>query len=187
MKHSNVNKDISKGMNSRRQFITKAAAGGVVAALASKTAWAGGSGSSTGCSVSGNLSGNLSNNHECNSSNIKGLGPSDWKDILGSSSSCRHNGVSNYGWREVFDSRQPLGTNTSSSNRLRSFLNRDSTLTIDEALIVAYLNAKSRKYPLPNGQNAESYVQGLYDDVKYRVYGVDSEKSLINAVEATYY
>ena len=39
MKHSNVNKDIKTGMNSRRQFITKAAAGGVVAALASKTAW----------------------------------------------------------------------------------------------------------------------------------------------------
>ncbi|HIC97808.1 MAG TPA: twin-arginine translocation signal domain-containing protein, partial [Aquificaceae bacterium] len=40
MKHSNVDKDIRKDMNSRRQFITKAAAGGVVAALASKTAWA---------------------------------------------------------------------------------------------------------------------------------------------------
>ncbi|OLF77284.1 hypothetical protein AWH61_10250 [Alteromonas sp. W12] len=185
MKHSNVNKDISKGMNSRRQFITKAAAGGVVAALASKTAWAGGS-SATGCSVSGNLSGNLSNNHECSVANISGLGPSDWKDILKNKNYCRRNNVSNCRWREVFGSRQPNGANSESNHRLRSFLNRDSSLTLDEALIVAYLNAKSGKYPLPGGQNAESYIQGLYDDVSYGVYGSDSEQRLINAVEATF-
>ena len=78
MKHSNVNKDIKTGMNSRRQFITKAAAGGVVAALASKTAWAGGS-SATGCSVSGNLSGNLSQARDCSTANVKGESPYVWK------------------------------------------------------------------------------------------------------------
>ena len=71
MKHLNVNKDINKGMNSRRQFITKAAAGGVVAAIASKTAWAGGH-SATGCSVSGNLSGNLSQARDCSTANVEG-------------------------------------------------------------------------------------------------------------------
>lgn len=121
MKHSNVNKDIKTGMNSRRQFITKAAAGGVVAALASKTAWAGGS-SATGCSVSGNLSGNLSNNHECNSTNINGLGPAEWKTILGNSSKRAAEGVSNVAWEDVFDiGRMPFGSNPDASRKLNLF------------------------------------------------------------------
>ncbi|MFD3390790.1 twin-arginine translocation signal domain-containing protein [Alteromonas macleodii] len=174
-------------MNSRRQFITKAAAGGVVAAIASKTAWAGGGrGHATGCSVSGNLSGNLSNNHDCNSSNIKGLGPSDWKNILKSRRERESYGVSNSKWKQVFGERSPVGGSKDGSNRLKSFLNSDGMLTTNEALIVAYLNVKSGIYPPPNGQSAEAYVQGLYDDVNYGVYGVNSEQRLIEAVEATY-
>lgn len=183
MKHSNINKDINKGMNSRRQFITKAAAGGVVAALASKTAWAGGS-SATGCSVSGNLSGNLSNNHDCNTTNIKGLGPSDWKDILGTRSERDSYGVNNYKWKQVFGERLPIGGSKGGSDRLRSFLNKNGVLSTNEALIVAYLNVKSGLYPPPIGQDAETYVQGLYDDVKHGLYY--SEQRLIAAVEATY-
>ena len=182
MKHSNVDKDIRKDMNSRRQFITKAAAGGVVAALASKTAWAGGS-SATGCSVSGNLSGNLSNNHECNSTNINGLGPAEWKAILNDSSERAAEGVSNDAWKDVFDiGRMPFGKNSDTSRKIRSFLNDNGKLVVNEALVVAYLNAKSERYPLPAGKTAERYVQELYDDI-----GVAFTKSQFKrAVKATY-
>tara|TARA_Y100000114_G_scaffold140687_1_gene145816 strand:+ start:559 stop:912 length:354 start_codon:yes stop_codon:yes gene_type:complete len=72
------------------------------------------------------------------------------------------------------------------SVRLKSFLNRNGVLSTNEALIVAYLNVKSGLYPPPNGQDAETYVQGLYDDVSYGAYGANSEQRLIAAVEATY-
>ena len=182
MKHSNVNKDIKTGMNSRRQFITKAAAGGVVAALASKTAWAGGS-SATGCSVSGNLSGNLSNNHECNSTNINGLGPAEWKTILGDSSKRAAEGVSNVAWEDVFDiGRMPFGSNPDASRKIKSFLSDNDKLGGNEALVIAYLNAKSERYPLPAGKTAEKYVQELYDDIGV----VFTKEQFKRAVKATY-
>ncbi|QDG35609.1 twin-arginine translocation signal domain-containing protein [Alteromonas mediterranea] len=182
MKHSNVNKDIKTGMNSRRQFITRAAAGGVVAALASKTAWAGGS-SATGCSVSGNLSGNLSNNHECNATNINGLGPAEWKTILRNSSKRAAEGVSNVAWEDVFDiGRMPFGSNPDASRKIKSFLSDNNRLGGNEALVVAYLNAKSERYPLPAGKTAERYVQELYDDIGV----VFTKKQFKKAVEATY-
>lgn len=182
MKHSNVNKDINTGMNSRRQFITKAAAGGVVAALASKTAWAGGH-SATGCSVSGNLSGNLSNNHECNSTNINGLGPAKWREILKDSSKRAVEGVSNVAWKDVFDvGRMPFGKNSDASRNIKSFLSDNGKLGINEALVVAYLNAESERYPLPAGKTAKSYVQELYDDIGM----VFTKSQFKDAVEATY-
>ena len=102
MKHSNVNKDINKGMNSRRQFITKAAAGGVVAAIASKTAWAGGH-SATGCSVSGNLSGNLSQARDCSTANVEGRSPRTWKRVLGGQEAQPTlENVTNFKWKDVF-------------------------------------------------------------------------------------
>ena len=100
MKHSNANKDINTDMNSRRQFITKAAAGGVVAALASKTAWAGGS-SATGCSVSGNLSGNLSQARDCSTANVEGRSPRTWRKVLaGQEAQPTMETVTNFKWKE---------------------------------------------------------------------------------------
>lgn len=190
MKHSNVNKDINTGMNSRRQFITKAAAGGVVAALASKTAWAGGSGSATGCSVSGNLSGNLSQARDCTTANIEGKSPYKWKKVLnGSKPQPTSEAVTNFKWKEVFgQTRPPFGFSSKSEKNIRDFLisSRDYYYATNEALVVAYLNARSGLYPLPNGtseSSARAYVQGLYDDIDN---GVFLESDVVNAVRATY-
>ena len=190
MKHSNVNKDINKGMNSRRQFITKAAAGGVVAAIASKTAWAGGSSSATGCSVSGNLSGNLSQARDCTAANIKGESPYTWKRVLnGQRSQPTSEAVTNFKWKDVFDAtRPPFGFSSKSEKTIRNFLisSRDYYYATNEALVVAYLNARSGLYPLPNGtseSNARAYVQGLYDDIDS---GVFREADVVAAVKATY-
>ena len=189
MKHSNVNKDIKTGMNSRRQFITKAAAGGVVAALASKTAWAGGS-SATGCSVSGNLSGNLSQARDCSTANVKGESPYVWKKVLyGHRSQPTSQAVSNFKWKDVFGmGRPPFGFSGKSDKTIRNFLRTDKSYYYEtnEALVVAYLNARSGLYPLPQGTNessARTYVQGLYDDINN---GVFPESDVVNAVRATY-
>ncbi|GMM71823.1 hypothetical protein MTsDn5_17750 [Alteromonas gracilis] len=189
MKHSNVDKDIRKDMNSRRQFITKAAAGGVVAALASKTAWAGGS-SATGCSVSGNLSGNLSQARDCSTANVEGRSPRTWRKVLaGQEAQPTMETVTNFKWKEVFGfGRGPFVCKNKSEKDIRKFLlpgwgHYNET---NEALVVAYLNARSGLYPLPNGtseSNARAYVQGLYDDIDS---GVFREADVVAAVKATY-
>ncbi|AMJ99170.1 hypothetical protein AVL55_14000 [Alteromonas macleodii] len=189
MKHSNVNKDINKGMNSRRQFITKAAAGGVVAAIASKTAWAGGH-SATGCSVSGNLSGNLSQARDCSTANVEGRSPRTWKRVLGGQEAQPTlENVTNFKWKDVFGfGRSPFTCRDKSEKNIRKFLltGWDHYDETNEALVVAYLNARSGLYPLPNGtseSNARAYVQGLYDDIKS---GVFQKADVVAAVRATY-
>ena len=190
MKHSNTNKDIDRGMSSRRKFITKAAAGGVVAALASKTVWAGGSGSATGCTVSGNLSGNLSQARDCTTANVKGASPYIWKKVLyGYISQPTQYSVRNFQWKEVFgDSRPPFSCPGKNDKSIRNFLRTDRSYynETNEALVVAYLNASSGLYPLPQGtteSGARAYAQGLYYDIFYDVF---SESKVVDAVRATY-
>lgn len=48
--------------------------------------------------------------------------------------------------------------------------------------MVAYLNAKSERYPLPAGKTAERYVQELYDDIGI----VFTKEQFKRAVKATY-
>ena len=189
MKHSNVDKDIRKDMNSRRQFITKAAAGGVVAAIASKTAWAGGS-SATGCSVSGNLSGNLSQARDCSTANVEGRSPRTWRKVLaGQEAQPTMETVTNFKWKDVFGfGRFPFICSDKSEKNILKFLqpNWGHYNETNEALVVAYLNARSGLYPLPNGtseSNARAYVQGLYDDIDS---GVFREADVVAAVKATY-
>ncbi|WP_420933440.1 twin-arginine translocation signal domain-containing protein [Alteromonas sp. A081] len=189
MKSPKVNTDIESSAdvskaNSRRQFITKAAAGGVVATLASKTAWAGNFGGATGCSVSGNLSGNLSQAKDCSIDSVKGIDPITWHHILGNRHKRQQFNVSNSRWRDIFPHKQPFGLGNSSNTRIRDFLTRQSSKysETNEALVVAYLNAVSGQYPLPSGVSAEAYVNDLYDAINVKF----SEGQIVNAVRATY-
>ena len=75
-----------------------------------------------------------------------------------------------------------------SDKTIRNFLRTDKSYYYEtnEALVVAYLNARSGLYPLPQGTNessARTYVQGLYDDINN---GVFHESDVVNAVRATY-
>lgn len=178
-----TNVDASKA-NSRRQFIAKAAAGGIVATVASKTAWAGNFGGATGCSVSGNLSGNLSQAKDCGAVSVKGIDPRSWYYILGNRHKREYFNVTNCRWSDVFPQKQPFGLGNRSNTKIREFLNKrsGSYSQTNEALIVAYLNASSGQYPLPTGVSAESYVNDLYDNINVKF----SEHQIVDAVQATY-
>ena len=85
--------------------------------------------------------------------------------------------------QDVFDiGRMPFGSNPDASRKIKSFLSDNNRLGGNEALVVAYLNAKSERYPLPAGKTAERYVQELYDDIGV----VFTKKQFKKAVEATY-
>ena len=180
MNNSNENTDIKNQGNSRRQFIFKASAGAAIATLASKTAWAGGTGGGTGCSVSGNLSGNLSQARDCSTARVQGKSPNNWKRTLERKPS------KNEIWKNVFGvGRNPDGLSSGNSNLLE-FLPDGSAYVkdgINEALVTAYLNAKYGKYPLAPGITANDYVVGLYDSYKDFTF---SKSDIIDAVKDTY-
>jgi hypothetical protein len=179
MKKTNKTMDVEPIYNKRRQFVFQAAAGTVVATLASKTAWAGGS-NGTGCSVSGNLSGNLSQARDCSSDLVQGKSPGQWKRVLD------RKPHKNEVWKNVFGiGIYPDGSGDAEASLL-DFLPEGSLYVgngINEALVTAYLNAKYGHYPLATGVDANTYVIGLHESIAS---GVFTQSDIIDAVKDTY-